>query len=140
MENRKRSVLLIYGEETEGISIRVPKSKKIEIRERFYAILREYENPTTVLVDCPIVVEAKTKIPPKVIKADYVESEIVGETIGYEYTATIPLGTNPINIIGHNLYKHYSDEIYYIRLPDRRIVVLHSEAEVKKFIRKELIK
>ena len=60
--------------------------------------------------------------------------------LDYEYTNTIPLGANAMNIIGYNLYKHYSEEIYYIRLPDRRIVVLNSENEVKKFIRKELIK
>ena len=52
MEQRQRSVLLVYGEETEGLSIRVPKSKKQEVKGKFYEVLKEYEKPTTVMVDC----------------------------------------------------------------------------------------
>lgn len=52
MGQRQRAVLLVYGEETEGLSIRVPKSKKQEVKSKFYDVLKEYENPTTVMVDC----------------------------------------------------------------------------------------
>ena len=52
MEQKQRAVLLVYGEETEGLSIRVPKSKKQEVKGKFYEVLKEYENPTTVMVNC----------------------------------------------------------------------------------------
>jgi hypothetical protein len=52
MEQRQRAVLLVYGEETEGLSIRVPKSKKQDIKSEFYEVLKKYENPTTVMVNC----------------------------------------------------------------------------------------
>lgn len=52
MEQRQRAVLLVYGEQTEGLSIRVPVSKKQEIKNRFYDVLKEFENPITVMVDC----------------------------------------------------------------------------------------
>lgn len=44
-EEKKRSRLYIYGERTTGVSILVPESKKAEITEKFYEVLKEYENP-----------------------------------------------------------------------------------------------
>ena len=41
--------VLLYGEETIQLNIRVPKSKKSEIRDRFRDILVEYENPKIVI-------------------------------------------------------------------------------------------
>lgn len=52
MKQKQRAVLLVYGEETEGLSIRVPKSKKQEVKGKFYEVLKEFENPITVMVDC----------------------------------------------------------------------------------------
>lgn len=52
MKQKQRAVLLVYGEETEGLSIRVPKSKKQEVKSRFYEVLKEFESPVTVMVDC----------------------------------------------------------------------------------------
>ena len=40
--SRKNGRLLLYGEETVQLNIRVPKSKKDEINEKFYLILDSY--------------------------------------------------------------------------------------------------
>lgn len=159
MENRKRSVLLIYGEETENISIRVPKSKKSELRDKFYEVLKGYEDPKTVLVDC-VVSEQKpnpaksAKVIPNsdtefktkaglVIQPKTEDKRIYPEKTGYEIIDSVPLGSQMMEIIGHKCHKHHSEEIYYVKLSEGagfKVVVLHSEKEVKDFIRKEIVK
>lgn len=141
MEQRQRSVLLIYGEETESISIRVPKSKKEEIREKFYEFLKGYEDPKTVLKES-VVLEEKPKITKKKSEVIAPETPIKKEPKGYEFVDSVPLGSQMINIIGHKCHKHHTEEIYYVKLSEGngfKVVVLHSEKEVKEFIRKELI-
>ena len=62
---------------------------------------------------------------------------------GYEIAERIPFGTHPVEIIGHKLHKDNDDEIYYYKLTEgkeSKVIVLHSEKEVKEFIRKEIIK
>lgn len=141
MEQRQRSVLLIYGEETESISIRVPKSKKDEIKDKFYEILKGYEDPKTVFKESAVL-EEKPKITKKKSEVVAPETPIKKEPKGYEFVDSVPLGSQMINIIGHKCHKHHTEEIYYVKLAEGsgfKVVVLHSEKEVKEFIRKELI-
>jgi hypothetical protein len=141
MEQRQRSVLLIYGEETESISIRVPKSKKDEIKDKFYEILKGFEDPKTVLKES-VVLEEKPKTAKKSSEITAPETTKKQEKKGYEMVDSVPLGSQMINIIGHKCHKHHNEEIYYVKLADGngfKVVVLHSEKEVKEFIRKELI-
>lgn len=55
-----RKIMLTYGEQTETLSIRVPISKSVEIRERFERILKEYENPQRVDVEVRENLEKKS--------------------------------------------------------------------------------
>lgn len=139
MEQRQRAVLLVYGEETEGLSIRVPKSKKQEVKGKFYEVLKVYENPTTVMVDCfNKVSELSAKSQNKQVVKKQLQS-----FDGYQYLDSFPLGSSTIEIIGHKVFKHYSQEIYYIKIPNGKefkYVILESEKEVKNFIRKEILK
>ena len=134
MENqRQRAVLLVYGEKTEGLTILVPKSKKKEIKGKFYDILEGYKNPTTVMVNCFDKITEKNAVAVLDSNSDK----------GYTFVDTIPLGSLMIDVIGHKVHKHYSEEIYYCKLPFEKtfkVVVLTSEKDVKTFIRKELIK
>lgn len=116
----------------------------------------------------PIEMKSSVKFEPRIVKGDYktdsdksnkppkfATDNIVMHTIkteseefqvtatGQTYLKTVPLGMNMINIIGQKLHKHYAEEIYYIRNPNKKgnnVAVLHSEKEVKEFIRKEIIK
>jgi len=145
MEQRQRSVLLIYGEETENINIRVPKSKKKEVKEKFYAVLKEFEDPKNVLVNCvskktPDVKHEKVS---KLKEIVVPEKNTPTEKKGYEFVDSVPLGSQMMEIIGHKCHKHHTEEIYYIKLAEGtgfKVVVLHSEKEVKEFIRKKIIK
>jgi len=141
MEQRQKSVFLIYGEETEGISIRVPMSKKKEIREKFYKILEGYEDPKTVLKES-VVLEEKPKSTKKTPEVVATVTPIKKEPKGYEFVDSVPLGSTMMQIIGHKCHKHHTEEIYYVKLAEGsgfKVVILHSEKEVKEFIRKELI-
>lgn len=49
MKKGKRNNVLIYGEETVQLNVRVPKSKKSEIAEKFSEILDGYVSPVVIL-------------------------------------------------------------------------------------------
>lgn len=135
MSNRR----LKYGESTKLVSgFRVPESKVEIFREQVYRILDKWLVSQRKLGN-EIIPSEKTILINALEKADFTGNE----TTGYEYAEKIPMGSVMINIIGYNIHKHYSDEIYYCKLPDgksNKIVQLYSEKEVKAFIRKELIK
>lgn len=137
-----------YGEKTVLVSgFRVPESKVADFKEKMYALLDSYILTPNKYE--PVSEEIKDDPSPKVIEENPVEiieeakeskPEIKTE---YEYIESVPLGMNMINIIGQKLHKHYSDEIFYIRHPEKKgfnVAVLHSEKEVKDFIRKEIVK
>lgn len=94
------------------------------------------------VADLPIEFEAKSVVmkPKTEIPSTIVQAEIKTD---YEYVDVVPLGMNFIEIIGKKLHKHYAEEIFYIRNPNKKgnnVAVLHSEKEVKDFIRKEIVK
>ena len=126
-----------YGEITQLVSgFRVPVSRVEDFKEQVYKILDQW------------IVEIAH--PKKVIKKNGVaqsevnEIEVVDdEVIDYKYIDGLPLGCVMINIIGHNIHKHYSEEIYYCKLPHNKtfkVVEFENIKDVKAFIRKELIK
>jgi hypothetical protein len=67
---RKSGRGLLYGEESVQVNVRVPKSKKEEILDKFYLVLRTYEKASSVVIDNGIPkwkIEAEKKSNP----ADY---------------------------------------------------------------------
>lgn len=82
----KRKITLLYGEGTVQVYFRLPESKRDEIEEKFWEILKGYENPTKVEIDVrnsiDLKVEGKApdwatkyKEPLKSEKEYYIESE-----------------------------------------------------------------
>lgn len=80
---KTRSVLLIYGEQTETLSIRVPKSKKKEIEKMFQEMLKQYENPQRVEIDVANGKSVKNQI---VIPADSIKE---GDVIEFSAEAKL---------------------------------------------------
>ena len=77
----------------------------------------------------------------EVIAPEIKPEKIIDKT-EYEYLDKLPF-SRMIQIIGHKCHKHLTEEIYYVKPPDEkglRVIVLHSEKEVKDFIRKEIVK
>jgi len=67
---RKSGRGLLYGEESVQVNVRVPKSKKEEILDKFYLVLRTYEKSSSVVIDNGVPkwkIEAEKKSNP----ADY---------------------------------------------------------------------
>jgi len=157
-----------YGEPTVLVSgFRVPVSKVQDFKDSAYAKLDSYMNQgKTVLgeveesenkIDLPndfvtkitVNKKAKTEMTEREFKIEAVE--VVPESrelrkeakTDYEYQYTFPLGSKAIEIIGHRVFKHHAEEIFYIKLPhgkEFKYAILHSEKEVKDFIRKEIVK
>lgn len=140
MDRKVTDRRLKYGEETISIPFRCPVSRVDEFRSKVYGILDSWIVSNREFTTESVVVVSETEIPSRLVKVD---SEIVIEAIGYVYTATIPLGAKMVDVIGHKVHKHYSEDIYYIRHPEKKgdnVVILNGEKEVKAFIRTELIK
>lgn len=51
IEEKRNNRVYLYGEKTVLVSVHVPASKKDEIRNKFYDILREYENPSMLVME-----------------------------------------------------------------------------------------
>ena len=84
-----------------------------------------------------VVMKPKTEIPNDIAQTDDVDTKEI------KYLYTFPIGSKSIEIIGHKVFKHHSDEIFYIKLPNGKefkYAILNSEKDVKTFIRTVLIK
>lgn len=84
--------------------------------------------------------ESETYTVPETVQE--VPNPIIDKKTDYEYLDKLPF-SNMISIIGQKAYKDITKEIYYIKPPwekGLRVIVLHSEKEVKDFIRKEIVK
>jgi len=84
-----------------------------------------------------IVMKPKTETQNDIVQTDEADTEEI------KYLYTFPLGSKTIEIIGHKVFKHHSDEIFYIKLPNGKefkYAILNSEKDVKTFIRTVLIK
>ena len=90
-----------------------------------------------------VIRDFSTKPIKEVVTDEVDDKRIYPEKSGYEIIDTVPLGSQMIEIIGHKCHKHHSEEIFYVKLSEGKgfkVVVLHSEKEVKDFIRKEIVK
>lgn len=138
-----------YGEPTVLVSgFRVPVSKVKDFKDSAYAKLDSYlYSGKSVLADVEDH-ETKTEMPNREFKIKPIE--VVPESknlrnenkTDYEYIDKAPF-SDMVNIIGKKLHKHKTEEIYYIRNPEKsgaNIAVLHNEKDVKEFIRNVLIK
>ena len=139
---KTRSVLLIYGEQTETLSIRVPKGKKKEIEKLFQEILKKYENPQRVDIDVydsakKIVLEDEVGQYQKPSKkkstasgndkwkdlratdeevAEALSNVKVTPKIKFEKIASLPLGTELLESFGSKgALRVSSDDNYYTK-------------------------
>lgn len=138
-----------YGEPTVLVSgFRVPISKVQDFKDSAYAKLDSYLYSGKSVIGDVEYHEAKTEMPNREFKIK--TTEVVSESKNlrnenknnYKYINKAPF-SDMINIIGQKLHKHKTEEIYYIRNPHKtgaNIAVLHSEKDVKEFIRNILIK
>lgn len=72
-ENNKRGRLYIYGERGVSVSVMVPESKKEEVLVKLYAVLKEYENPATLVLE-PL---SKGKVKNATISKEYPTGEFM---------------------------------------------------------------
>jgi hypothetical protein len=135
---KTRSVLLIYGEQTETLSIRVPKSKKKEIEKLFQEILKKYENPQRVEIDVVLSQQKNNDIastePSKKKStasgndkwkdvratdeevAEALSNVKVTPEVKFEKIASLPLGTELLESFGSKgALRVSSDDNYYTK-------------------------
>ena len=71
----KRKVMLLYGEKTVQVNLRIPESKRDEILGKFNDILKEYHNLSCVEIDVNYHLHPSQK------EEDYSLGKVLGESI-----------------------------------------------------------
>lgn len=119
METTKRgkTVFLMYGEATTSLTVKVPESKKDEIRNKFYDVLKSYEQSAIkeVFIEPTVVVKEKK------IKEPY-------------QTKFIPSAVKKIMVNGYACLKDdFSDICYYKDTPTTALV-FDDEEHLKEYL------
>lgn len=151
-----RKIMLTYGEQTETLSIRVPISKSVEIRERFERILKEYENPQRVDVEVrenlekksnpandtlELVVNHKTpewstkhkqviKTETSKFEVEKIEPQVFEDKIEYDLLESFPFGIEKIEDYGKNKSLYFCEPDYYTRVVNEKAKHISYESAV----------
>lgn len=99
--------VLLYGEPTVQVNIRVPESKKEEVYEKFKVILAEYENPKRYLA---------LKEPTK--------------------TTFVPFTAKKIMVVGYACFKDEDSDVCYWKDSPTTALIFDNELHLKDYLTK----